>query len=73
MTQIAGNVAAGVATSTYFAGRPITTPSSTSQSALVGPIGITTSSNGPEMADVAFMNSTGSAGTAMPDSAAWSE
>ena len=28
---------------------------------------------GPQMADVAFMNRIGSAGTAMLDSAAWSE
>jgi hypothetical protein len=31
------------------------------------------SSFGPLMADVAFMKRMGSAGTAIPDSAAWSE
>lgn len=58
---------------TYFAGRPMTTPNSTSQSVFTDPRGNTMSSLGPEIEDVAFMNTTGSFGTGMPDSAAWSE
>jgi hypothetical protein len=52
---------------------PITTPSSTSQSVLVEPFGSTMPSFGPVMQVVAFMKTIGSAGTGMPDSAAWSE
>jgi hypothetical protein len=51
----------------------VTTPSSTSQSVFCEFLGITTSSFGPHIAEVAFMKSTGSAGTPIPDSAAWSE
>ena len=50
----------------------MTTPSSTSQSVLSDPRGITTSSFGPMIAEVAFMKTIGSFGTGMPDSAAWS-
>ncbi len=48
------------------------TPSSTSQSVFTEPRGMITSSFGPTMALVAFMNSTGCPGRAMPLSAAWS-
>ena len=51
----------------------MTTPSSTSQSVFCEPRGITTSSFGPQMQEVAFMKTIGSAGTGMFDSAAWSE
>ena len=55
---------------TYFAGLPMTTPSSTSQSLFCDPRGSSTSSLGPEMLEVAFMKMIGSTGTAMFDSAA---
>ena len=45
---------------------------STSQSVFSLPRGITIGSFGPQMALVAFMKITGSGGTAMPLSAAWS-
>ncbi len=48
----------------------MTTPSSTSQSVFSDPRGRTMSSYGPEMHEVAFMKTTGSRGTAIPDSAA---
>ena len=48
----------------------MTTPSSTSQSVFCDPRGITIRRSGPLMQDVAFMKTIGSAGTAMPDSAA---
>jgi hypothetical protein len=50
----------------------MTTPSSTSQSVFSEPLGITMSSLGPTMQFVGLMNSTGSLGIAIPDSAAWS-
>ena len=50
----------------------MTTPSSTSQSVFSEPRGMTTSSSGPMIAEVAFENTIGSRGTAAPDSAAWS-
>ena len=50
----------------------MTTPSSTSQSVLVLPGGSRSASSGPWMQVVAFMNTIGSAGAAMPASAAWS-
>ena len=58
---------------TYFVGSPMTMPSSTSQSVFSPLRGISTSSLGPQMALVAFMKITGSGGTCMPLSAAWSE
>jgi hypothetical protein len=51
----------------------MTTPSSTSQSVLAELRGISTSSFGPQMAEVAFMKMMGSGGTVAPVSAAWSE
>ena len=48
------------------------TPSSTSQSVFVEPRGITTGSSGPWMQLTALVKTTGSAGSAMFDSAAWS-
>jgi hypothetical protein len=60
-------------TAMFLPAAPITTASSTSQSPLVAPTGSTTSSYGPLIAEVAFMNSTGSSGTSIPDSVAWSE
>jgi hypothetical protein len=51
---------------------PITTPSSTSQSVFSDPFGISRSSSGPTMLEVAFMKRIGSFGSAMLDSAAWS-
>lgn len=50
------------AASTYFAGLPMPTPSSTSKSVFLDPRGITTSSSGPQMDDVAFIKTTGSRG-----------
>ena len=48
------------------------TPSSTSQSVFSDPRGIRTSSSGPPIALVAFMNRIGSFGIGAPVSAAWS-
>ncbi len=48
----------------------MTTASSTSQSVLTLARGTSTSSYGPTMVLLAFMNTTGSSGTAAPDSAA---
>src|ERR1700733_13761295 len=58
---------------TYLVSLPTMTPNSTSQSHFNEPGGITTSSFGPQIAEVAFMNRIGSVGTFIPDSAAWSE
>ena len=60
------------ASATWRARVPMTMPSSTSQSVLVAPGGMRTSSLGPLSAVTAFMNSTGSAGGCMPASLAWS-
>src|SRR2546425_4456748 len=51
----------------------MTTPSSTSQSSLVEFFGWMTSSFGPLMQVVAFMNTIGSDGIGSPASLAWSE
>ena len=51
---------------------PITTASSTSQSDFVEPGGSSTVSSGPTMQEGALLKRTGSLGTAMPLSAAWS-
>ena len=51
---------------------PITIASSTSQSVFTEPFGIMTSSFGPTTQLGALLNSTGSLGTGMPNSAAWS-
>jgi len=51
---------------------PITKASSTSQSPFFEPFGNFTSSFGPVMALIAFMNTTGSAGIGRLDSLAWS-
>jgi len=51
--------------------RPITTPSSTSQSVDALPRGIVTASCGPASAEVALLNRMGSAGIFAPVSAAW--
>ena len=48
------------------------TASSTSQSVFSLPRGMMIGSFGPQIALVAFMKITGSGGTCMPDSAAWS-
>jgi hypothetical protein len=50
--------------------RPITTPSSTSQSVFSDPRGSTIGSFGPHSDDVAFRNRIGSGGSAIPASAA---
>ncbi len=47
--------------------------SSTSQSVFTEPRGMMIGSFGPQIAEVAFMKTIGSGGTAMPVSAAWSE
>jgi hypothetical protein len=51
---------------------PITMPSSTSQSVLVEPRGMRTSSFGPISVFGDLVNRIGSSGTAAPVSAAWS-
>jgi hypothetical protein len=56
----------------YLPGRPITMPSSTSQSTFCASGGISTASSGPQIALVGFRNRIGSCGSAMPASAAWS-
>ena len=60
------------ASDTYLALVPITMPSSTSQSGLVEPLGITTSSFGPWKAPSDFRKMIGSVGGVAPVSAAWS-
>ena len=70
---VAGDVVSASASVTYCACVPMTMPSSTSQSSLVEFFGCITSSFGPLMQVVAFMNTIGSVGTGMPASSAWSE
>ena len=69
----AAETGAEVPSEICFASFPITIPSSTSQSNFFEPDTISTSSLGPTIQLVAFINMIGSEGTSAPVSAAWSE
>ena len=71
-TQKPATWASAASAVTLRAWLPITMPSSTSQSRRVKPSGGTMSSSGPARQLVHLGNITGSAGTGMPDSTAWS-